>query len=77
MLFFNQKKADISINFVIGIPPINGLVVIYNILNQVSKNCYLITTKKKINTKKLINFFVYYIYKLHAFPKIIVLDCNI
>ena len=72
--FPDQSWQDISIDFITDIPVVKGTNAICNIVDRLSKEHHHVATDKKIDTKRLADLFVHYIWKLHGFPRSIISD---
>ena len=72
----DQRWQDISIDFVTGIPAVKSANAICKIVDCLSKERHHIATNKEIDAKKLADFFVHHVWKLHGLFKSIILDCG-
>ena len=61
LLVPDQRRQDISIDFVTGILAIKGANTICNIVDCFSKERHHIATDKEIDAKRLVDLFVHYV----------------
>lgn len=66
--------VDISIDFTEGWPKSNRLIVIWVIVDRLTKYVHFIALKYSFTAIELVQVFITQIYKLHGFPSTIVSD---
>lgn len=73
-LLLDPMGSDISINFVTSLYFVNGINAICKTISPLLKKRYHITTRKKINTKRIVDLFFDYVLKFHRLLRSIILD---
>ena len=74
LLVPDPRWQDISIDFVAGIRAVKSINAICNIVDCFSKKRHHIATNKKIDAKRLADFFVQRIWKFHGLLRSIISD---
>jgi hypothetical protein len=70
----SQPWAEISMDHIVGLPPINGLDAILTVICRYSKHAHFIACKTTDNAQDLALIFLHHIFKLHGLPRSIVSD---
>lgn len=70
----HQIWEDITMDFIIGLPPSEGFTVIFVIVDRLSKYAHFAPLKSDFNSKKVAEVFLSTVVKLHGFPNSIVSD---
>ncbi|WVZ04461.1 hypothetical protein V8G54_025267 [Vigna mungo] len=68
----HQIWEDITMDFIVGLPPSEGFTVIFVIVNRLSKYAHFAPLKSDFNSKKVAEVFLFTVVKLHGFPNSIV-----
>nr|KYP39590.1 Transposon Ty3-G Gag-Pol polyprotein [Cajanus cajan] len=69
-----QIWEDISMDFIVGLPPAEGYTVIFVIVDRLSKYAHFAPLKSDFNSKRVADVFLHTVVKLHGFPNSIVSD---
>ena len=70
----NQKWEEISMDFIEGLPILDGKEKILLVVERLTKYAHFMGVKRTDSAKETAEAFCKNIYKLHGFPKIIVSD---
>jgi len=70
----NQKWEEISMDFIEGLPILEGKDKILVIVDRLTKYAHFMGVRKTNSAKQILEVFCKNIYKLHDFPKFIVSD---
>ena len=70
----NQRWTDISIDFVTGIPEVDGQNAICNVVCRLTKERHHIATITELNAEGVADLFVKHIWKHHGLPRSIISD---
>ena len=70
----NQVWEDIALDFITGLPPSFGYLVIMVVVDRLSKFGHFIPMKSDYNSRVVAEAFVANIVKLYGIPKSIILD---
>ncbi|WVZ14637.1 hypothetical protein V8G54_012203 [Vigna mungo] len=70
----HQIWEDITMEFIVGLPPSEGFTVIFVIVDRLSKYAHFAPLKFDLNNKKVVEVFLSTVVKLHGFPNSIVSD---
>lgn len=65
---------DLSLDFIIGLPPSQGFTTIPVVIDRYSKGTHLSALPPKYSTKKVTSLFIKIFCKLHGFPHSLVLN---
>jgi len=68
----SQVWEDISMNFIISLPPAKGHLFIMVVVDRLTKFAHFVPLKHDFDNKSVADAFVQHIVKLHGFPKSIV-----
>nr|KYP74492.1 Retrotransposable element Tf2 [Cajanus cajan] len=70
----NQIWEDISMDFIVGLPPVEGYTVVFVTVDRLSKYAHFAPLKANFSSKKVAEVFLNTVVKLHGFPNSIVSD---
>ena len=70
----NQRWTDISIDFVSGIPEVDGQNAICNVVCRLTKERHHIATNTELDAGSLADLFIKHIWKHHGLPRSIISD---
>ena len=66
--------TDISMDFIVGLPPARGCDCIYVVVDRLSKYAHFIPCSSNISAEGVAQLFINHVWKLHGFPKSIITD---
>lgn len=69
-----QIWEDLSMDFIIGLPPSHGFTVIMVVVHRLSKYNHFVPLKTDFTSFKVLEAFLHNVVKLHGFPKSLVSD---
>jgi len=72
----NTPWMDISIDFIMGLPEVQGYNAILVICNRFTKQVHIIPTTKETNSLGLVHLYQDHIWKLHGLPNMVISDCG-
>ena len=71
-----QKWESVSMDFIIGLPLVQGKDCIFVVVYRLTKYAHLFTISSKISVSQIIELLFQGIFQLHGLPKTIVNDCD-
>lgn len=61
-------------DFVTGLPPVKGLLVIFVVIDRLSKYCHLGSLLASYSASSVTDYFIKQVVRLHGIPKTVVSD---
>lgn len=74
LLIPSQIWEDLSMDFIMGLPKINGVDTILVVVDNLSKYAHFLLVKHPFTTKDIVRIFICEVAWLHRFPCTIVID---
>jgi hypothetical protein len=74
LLIFEGPWENVSMDFMVSLPPSRGFDVIMVVVDRFSKMAHFIPTKESATAQEMGRLFFTHVFKHHGFPKDIVLD---
>ena len=68
----NAPWTDISVDFIMGLPEVQGYDPILVICDRFTKQVHIIPTTKKMNSLGLVCLYQDHVWKLHGLPNTVV-----
>ena len=66
--------TDISMDFIVGLPPVRGHDSIYVVVDRLSKYAHFIPCSSTVTAEGVAQLFINHVWKLHGLPKSIITD---
>ncbi|CDJ29444.1 Retrotransposon nucleocapsid protein, related [Eimeria mitis] len=66
--------TDISMDFIVGLPPVRGHDSMYVVVDRLSKYAHFIPRSSTVTAEGVAQLFINHVWKLHGFPKSIITD---
>ncbi|CDJ33009.1 Retrotransposon nucleocapsid protein, related [Eimeria mitis] len=66
--------TDISVDFIVGLPPVRGHDSIYVVVDRLSKYAHFIPCSSTVTAEGVAQLFINHVWKLHGLPKSIITD---
>ncbi|CAL8174703.1 unnamed protein product [Prunus armeniaca] len=72
----NRVWYDISMDFIVGLPPCKGKKIIFVVVDRLSKYAHFIALHHPYTSAVVAQAFVDNMFKLHGMPTSIISDCD-